>query len=293
MSELYTSLTQLKISMNGGALPPMTPLTLEARAICDPEFSLGMGALVQDTEKGLRCPVRSCGRWVHSYRHHADARHADIGGSTAILRVLDIPQQVVLYSERLRATRRHNVAHLREFSRNGSRGPRTTATKAKIAATRRAIYSTVSSRNFRNRCDTQMKHIMIDMHHRLGRTPSYREAEMEPGLEGFARCATKVYGSWANALAMFGLESVRLSCRKLTCERVLAGLRAWYDMHGSLPSQRDVVKGIRLPILATCQTHTRVLGTPSWPEAMRRAAALLNIYGGRYGLPECARPEAA
>jgi hypothetical protein len=59
--ELYTSLTRLKMELNDGRMPPMTPVPENVRHFINPDFVLGLGALHEDDALGLRCPIRGCG----------------------------------------------------------------------------------------------------------------------------------------------------------------------------------------------------------------------------------------
>jgi len=44
--------------------------------------------------------------------------------------------------------------------------------------------------------------------------------------------------------------------------------------------------GGRLPFLHSYSTYLRALEASNWGDAMRNAASLLDIHGGRYGLPK-------
>ena len=61
MADLYTSLIRAKQELNDGVLPPMTPVPENVQHFIDPAFTPGLGALEEDPEKGLRCPVKGWG----------------------------------------------------------------------------------------------------------------------------------------------------------------------------------------------------------------------------------------
>jgi hypothetical protein len=96
----------------------------------------------------------------------------------------------------------------------------------------------------------------------------------------------RVYGSWNSAKAQCELEPRKNSIPRYTLNVVLDALTAWVEKHGTLPSYDSVRAPVRIPALPSMPTILKALDTDSYPGAMRRAAALLNIYGGRYGLPE-------
>lgn len=288
--DLYTSLTRMKQAMNGGRVPPMTPVPESAHHLIDPAFTIGLGAFDEDEEKGIRCPVRGCGRYLHFARRHLNTVHRDVGGAAAVLRVLSIPQRTSLVSKR--AHERLSVtmgAQLRALGRQN-------AAMACAAARRRASArprepqerDTVAQKNFRNRCVAQLSHRIIDLHHRIGRSPTEREFANTFG-DAVTRAVRRTFGTWNNAKAHCGLAVYSrgrpLTRRYAQRDNVLEGLAAWYDVHRALPSRMDAVNPRRAPFIHSAPTIKKALGTNSWPEAMRIAASLLDIHGGRYGLP--------
>lgn len=287
MRGLYTSLTRLKMAMNGGQLPPMTPIPENVTHLIDPGFTIGLGALSEDAERGLRCPVRDCGVWRHRLSKHLNAAHADIGGEEAIKRVLQIPVNVRLASskEKEAVSKRSLEMHRRmPWLRD-----RTDGARARRKATGRVKRSkTMGYRNLINMCDKQMAHALVDLQNRIGRPPSRADALTALGPEWVWK-AWELYGSWEAVLAQFGLDVVAVQRNRPRRKDVLPSLRAWHQAHGEFPSIVECRSPTRTPLVPAPQTIMKSLNCHSWPEAMRRAAALLNIYGGRYGLPEKAK----
>lgn len=279
--ELYTSLIRLKISLNNGVLPPMTPLTERAKKFIDPAFTPGMGALNEDVFKGLQCPVRGCGRWFHRLYQHLAYTHRNIGGCDAVRRALDIPATVSLASCWQRAL---GVEHLRAVQAAGRWHPMhgNSSSRGRRSDGREAQKSMVY-RNIRDRCTAQVTHRLADLANKIGRSPSETEFAVEYGL-ALARHCKSVFGSWNSFLAQCELPQRRGSPR-WSLEGLLAAYGAYYDAHHSLPSFHQAHAPTRTPLIPMYETVYRVLGTRSWPEAMRRVAAALGIVGGRYGLP--------
>ncbi|HEX5437132.1 MAG TPA: hypothetical protein VFW98_08230 [Gemmatimonadaceae bacterium] len=285
MSELYTSLTRLKQTMNGGQMPPMTPIPEAARKIIDPAFTPGLGALDEDAGRGLRCPVRDCGQYYHALGRHLAVAHKNIGGSAAVRRALDIPKTVPLLSgiAREHYARGHAAERARP-RRHSMVGPkvaekRVRSLRKSCGASRRSM----ASRNLRDRCDAQLRHKLIDCHHRLGRSPTMREAKaMLP--KGTVKAAIRVYGTWRNVLAQCGLAVA--SRARVSRDDVLAGLYAWYKVRGGLPTLRDVKERDRVPLIHDRETIVKHIGGSGWAETMQIAAAVLGITGGRYGLQQ-------
>jgi len=291
--ELYTSLMRLKQSMNAGEIPPMTPLTDAALAIIDPRFTDGMGAITQHREKGLRCPVRGCGRWFRSLGCHLSTSHRRIGGAGAVRRALSIPSSVPLQLPEVtqkqreggRATYAAGYIGLpirRGEVRGGTRGGGRVSNTPK---------NSVNFRNLRNRCHAQLAHRLIDLSNAIGRSPSIADARVawaaDPGLVDYIKWH---YGSWNAFKAQIGIaprdRSPSRLGRNASVGAVLECLAAWHDVHGTLPSLRAARDPIRTPAIPGPKAIMSALGTEFWPEAMRRAASLLDIRGGRYGLPE-------
>lgn len=294
MSELYTSLTRLKMAMNGGELPQMTDIPLSVQDVIDPALTIGLGALVEDATLGLRCPVRGCGIYRHALARHVTAKHPEIGGAVGLKDLLEIPHSAPLASSTYRAQKREELARrgpevfeimrrARE-SRPGAAHERSVRDRAK--ETTRLVYKMAGVRNLANRCEAQMRHTLIDLQNKLGRSPALSEARAMLG-EGFCGQVISVYGSWNAAKARFGLDQYKRghSRREVPREAVLEGLRAYYDRHGTLPNVNQAQRPNRTPMIPSRPTILKAMGTELWPEAMRRAASILNIYGGRYGLP--------
>lgn len=287
--QLYTSLVRLKQAMNGGTLPPMTPVPENVRHIIDPAFTPGLGALTEDTDKGLRCPVKGCGRYYQSLGPHLNQTHRDLGGAREIQRVLSLPHTARLESQRRTAARAQVMKEMNE--RGLSRGAPLTdehRQRARRVSGQRCgkARRTTGYKNLKDNCDAQLSHKLIDLHHRLGRSPTQDEG-IAIYNAGFVKALRAVYGTWANAKAQCGLEVYRQHGRRMTSEGVLDALEAWYQAHGSLPRSMDATARChRTPLLPNYQIILEKLNADSWPEAMRRAASLLNIYGGRYGLPK-------
>src|SRR5690606_35849901 len=86
MAGLYTSLSRAKAEINNGELPPMEPLGDKERRLINPKFLIngGKGGIVKHPTKGLRCPVRGCGRWYHHRGRHGGKSHPEIGGADGL-----------------------------------------------------------------------------------------------------------------------------------------------------------------------------------------------------------------
>lgn len=293
--ELYTSLIRLKQELNNGVLPPMTPLTDKAKEYLDPEFTVGMGALTEDPEKGLRCPVRGCGKFWHRLGTHLNWSHRDIGGMTAIRRLLDIPEAVGLLSrtaqiqhqEQWRSNRNLTLIMTQRKGRNidyiTKQSP---ATRRKQGATCSRTKQSVASKNLIDRCITQLAHKIIDVENQLGRSPSSREAINVFGHSMYF-AIVKAFGSWNAAKAHAGLKVYKTGGDPFYSEEmVMSCFKVYYDHHRSLPTANIGRRTDRYPPLPHRHTIFRVFNTKSWPVAMRKIAIRLNIVGGRYGRKE-------
>lgn len=295
MNDLYTSLVRLKQSLNGGELPPMTDIPVVAQDVIDPAFTIGLGALTEDAEKGLRCPVRGCGIYRHALTRHVTSKHPEVGGADGLKVLLEIPTGVPLASSKYRAAQAAGLARRRPealaiLARARAAKPGILLTREvrdRANVSHRKVYKLAGLRNLTNRCEAQMRHALIDLQNRIGRSPTLNEARSLIG-EGFAGHVISVYGSWNAAKAQFGLEQYQRghSRKEVTREAVLEALRAYHRTHGCLPNVNQAQRPNRAPLIPSRPTICKAMGTESWPEAMRRAASLLNIYGGRYGLPE-------
>ncbi|MDB4914096.1 MAG: hypothetical protein JWM95_1740 [Gemmatimonadetes bacterium] len=303
MSELYTSLVRLKQAMNNGALPPMTDIPLTVQDVIDPTLTIGLGALFEDTEKGLRCPVRGCGVYRHMLSSHITTVHADVGGANGVRDMMEIPRSTPLASQSYRqakiaefaARRGDGLAILARARATNAGAAHKRDVRVRAEQTKKIVYKSAGLRNLTNRCEAQMRHALIDLQNQIGRSPTVSEARSLIG-EGFAGQVIAVYGTWNAAKARFGLDQYKRghSRKEITRDMVLEALSAYYDVHECLPNQRQARKATRTPLIPSFPTILKAMGCKyDWTEAMQRAASLLNIYGGRYGLPESARPDAS
>lgn len=289
-ADLYTSLVRAKQELNGGVLPAMTPIPEKLHAIIDPAFTIGMGALKEDPEKGLQCPVRGCGEYKHVLSYHLNTKHAGIGGVVGVKRALSIPATARLVSamESARRSDRYSSVvpspHARTAMMRESKAPRgyQAAPRAPLPHSR----GTVGYKNFRNTCEAQVGQRILTLRDRVGRVPSAREAEaLDPGLEGAAR---EIYGTWNAALAALelrtrarGFSRGRFRSESWGKAAICEAMRAWYERHGSLPTVRQAETPSLAPLIPTHETVLRYFG-PTWAESMRAVALRLGIKWGRY-----------
>lgn len=299
--ELYTSLVRLKQQMNNGQLPPMTPLTADALLIVDPLLTInenGMGGLLEDAKLGLRCPVRGCGKWFHLLSKHVNKSHADIGGARGLRDVLSIPRNAPLASRSFvehcvrtnaasRAAGKLALVPPRPISLLSTEDRlRHNTHAAKGGSRQRGL---IGLANLKNACRAQLSQRLLDLAQNLGRSPTQSEFESKYGKALSARVG-RTFGSFNNAKALLGLEiyarnrtpRFKVEARR---EAVLESLSAWYEKYHTLPSIRQARNRNRAPLIVDDYNIRVAMGTLQWSEAMRRAASLLNIYGGRYGLP--------
>lgn len=299
MNELFTDLLRLKQAMNGGELPPMTDIPLTAQDVIDPQFTIGLGALHEDPTRGLQCPVRGCGTYRHTLKRHLNTKHPEVG-ERGVKELLEIPQSVRLISASARTrmaaeVERRGPSFRRRFSFVASQPA--TLNKGK---TRKGLHRLAGVRNLERVCAAQVRDRLIAFQSENGRSPSQRDAEAWPDMgAAFVQKVKRIYGSWNAAKERFGLDAYsnagysgqRRAVRRTNIQRaiVVEALAAYYEVHGTLPNIKQARSPVRAPLIPSAPTILKAMDTGNWPEAMRRVASLLNIYGGRYGLPEPTR----
>jgi hypothetical protein len=291
MADLYTTLVRAKQELNGGRLPVMTPIPESAQHIIDPELTPGLGALEECPERGVRCPVRGCGKYFHGgLTRHLNTIHADAGGAPNVKDLLSIRLTARLtsqrhYRERSERTKRREVAkNLNGVSAKVRSERARKAVKHLSWSKRSRSRRLVGVDNFRNTCEAQTAQRILSIRDRIGRVPSQYEAEhFDPGLP---RAALRIYGRWTAAIAACGLKSLLngRGGRERGREYALEMLAAWYDEHGSLPTEADAKNPRRIPLIPSANTIRKYMGTDAWPDAMRRVAFQLGVHPGRYAL---------
>jgi hypothetical protein len=283
VAQLYTSLVRIKQAMNGGHLPPMTPLSEEARRVVSAAYTIGMGALIEDEERGLQCPIRGCGEWHHNLGKHVNWKHGDIGGSATVRTVLSLPKRVGLVSTPLRE---RMSAASKQRMEEGQSKPITAEARARGLVSLRAQRSRVNvaisggkgcvnQKNWRDQCESQLGHKLIDLHNHLGRSPSQVEAAAAYG-EAFVSAVLRLYGTWTNAKRQQGFEIHRRQ-RRYTIDEIVETFRVYYEVNGRLPSSSQAHKPTCTPLVPRQITVKKVLGVKSWPEAMQIISERLGI----------------
>jgi hypothetical protein len=288
--DLYTSLTRLKQAMNGGQLPPMTPLTEAAKKIIDPALTIGgdgAGGIVADEQRGLQCPVRGCGKYFHDLARHIATTHKSIG-LPAFREAMSIPTKAPLQSDHMLTVKREGMKSRGTFLKNakrfGTAHRRTSETRR--ARTRSTNAASMGARNLRDRCVAQLSHKLIDLANTLGRSPSSNEARTILGA-GVVTEIIQTFGTWNNAKAQCGLSTLRPGGQKEGLrDAALSALEAWVEEHGDLPDMESAYLHNATPMLPPPNVFRMGLGSADWGECMRRAASLLDFHGGKYGLPE-------
>ena len=274
MSELYTSLTQLKMALNGGTMPPMTPLTDEAKKYIDPDLTIGMGALYEDQEKGLRCPVRGCGEFHHWLTRHLDLKHKAIGGAAEIRQSLSIPPSVSLASHSFKSRLK-----ARSTSSYVKRAAPLRPTKSKPGQGRGEVWAekireskaSVHTLNKLNACHAQVQKWILDNSPdgispcHLKKVPSRIRVQI-----------LKVYGSWTAAVAAVGLKPT-LQGRRYTHDDIYDSMGEWFKRHGRLPTAREAQSPERTPVIPSYNAVISQLGVRGWDDAMSHVGWILGL----------------
>lgn len=275
--ELYTSLTQLKMAMNGGHVPPMTPVPVEIQKYIDPAQTIGMGALIEDEKKGLRCPVRGCDKWQHALTNHLNKKHRGIGGAAAILRWLSIPEGTSLVSRAAKKRFRAGQAASYNASDPAHPGrlnlPRGLGNDPISAKKRSDAARSIHTLNHSNNCPAQVSHRLIDLEHKLRRAPLMEDAEKEFG-RAFVKSVLKVYGSWNSAKVQCGLE---VHTNGYTKDAIYVALEQWVRRHGRLPTYHEAKNPQRTPIIPAPGAILHTLNEQSWSLAMSHLAFVLGV----------------
>lgn len=289
--DLYSSLTRMKMALNDGVLPPMTPIPEGVVGVIDPAFTIGWGALREDPVKGLQCPVRGCGRWFQNLGAHASRSHRSIGGASGLRKVMSIPHTAPLVSQAFSAA--HSVSMKARIAagelriRGGEH--RSVVDRGKP---RKRSTLTVGAKNLLDRCEAQLSHKLIDLHNSLRRSPGAAEFAKTYGSGALIE-TVRVFGSWNAALARCGLE-IRQARGELGVElrrhSVIAALAAYHEANKCLPTSSAVTRRTCVPTIPAYKTVLAAFRAESWRDAMERAAAILSIEGGRWGLPFTTNP---
>jgi hypothetical protein len=297
MSKLYTSLVHAKLELNGGQLRPMTPVPEKHHDIIDPAFTIGLGALREEEGRGLQCPVRGCGRWMHRLTTHLNASHADVGGAARIKRVLSIPATTTLcstaFSKKMTADAQRRVREGKcplvrptgeQRERWQERQPQERTRKR--VQTRRANVSTTGQRNLLNTCEKQILNRVLDLQTRLGREVGYNDLRVEDAQ--LLHACERIYGSFQSAMIQVGIKT-RRRYRSLSRDEVLDLVQGFYVATGRLPFSSEVGRRSCHPVMPAHKTVLRAFPGQSWPEIMDWAAWKLGVTDGRYGKPEYAK----
>lgn len=274
MRELYTSQVHLKRLLAGQATPAFTPSPQSVLKVLDPEFFPGMGALNEDIQGRVQCPVRGCGEWHQLLARHLNISHKGIGGASAVKTALDLPLSSGLASARVRAAyrSRNNLAG------KGRRNPKGTGPSNQAHARR-----SMASRNFADSCPAQLETKISALAKKIGHSPSASDFRNEYGT-GVFRSVLTVFGSWNAAKATCGLSTNKSNQdARVTAALCAESLREWHRKHGDLPTVHEVRNPTIGPRLPTYKTILKAFGVDSWDAAMHSAIAFLRVKSERYG----------
>lgn len=275
--ELFTSLTQAKMALQSGELPPMTPVPVSIQDQIDPDLTIGMGALIEDPVRGLRCPVRGCGQWHHNLGLHVSKFHGGVGGMNGLKKLLDIPRPARLISTSLRKTFQEKGKQRKDIHKM-QRAERPAERRKVAAGSRAEIFKTTGAANLRDQCVAQLSKKLTDLEKKLGRPPTGNDFQLAYG-SGMLKAVTRTFGSFTSAKAQCGMQ-VRKYGHKPS--DVYAALREYYLAHRRLPTVRETYDIKQAPIIPSADAILPALGFKSWPEAMKHVAMELGVYDSRY-----------
>lgn len=271
-NELYTSVLHLKRVLAGRATAAFVPVSAH---FIDPDCVPGMGALNEDADGRLQCPVRGCRKYFLHLSLHLNREHRNVGGAAGVREALGIPARVGLLSATARiACGGGDASHLR--GRYPGRG----------APKGRARPMSAMAKNMNDICAAQLQEKLSALAIQLGRRVTSRDFASHYGERALS-AVKRTFGTWNNAKAIIGLQRRARGGDRPTVGRnlVLESMRTWYDAHGDLPSSHDVEKAERLPMLPCERTIKKALGVTTWHGAMRSVIEALGITSARYGEP--------
>lgn len=266
-AKLYTSLERAKMELAGGQLPVMTQIPKNIQHIIDPEFTIGLGALMEDDTLGLRCPFRGCGEWFQNLSAHISWMHSDVGNTAEFRKLMGIPKTAPLCSLALRIRRSITMSdRIRsgEFVPHGGHG----------RPKGEGNIGNAGSRNFRNNCQAQIAQRILTLADKLGRSPSKSEAEkLDPNL---VSAVSRIYGTWNAAKSALELKAFSHHRAPIIKEHVLEQLRAYFQSHGRLPFITEVGEK-SIPLVPGRHTILRAFNADNYPDAMNRASIALGV----------------
>lgn len=259
MSDLYTSAVHLKRLLAGQATPAFTPAPEVVLKTLDPDFFPGMGALNEDDQGRIQCPVRGCGEWHREIGRHMSRQHKSLNGAAGIKAALGIPRTTTLVSAKLKRVEACSPANRARLSTM-----RPLAVVAKKPWKRSAMADNIS-----DTCPAQTGEKIAALARKLLHSPSYDEMIREYGPNVMS-AVRKHFGTWLAAKAAVGLTKSQHPGKPQMHRRlVIESLAAWHDAHGRLPSASEVQHRNRLPWLPSYPTILRAFGVDTWGAAMQ------------------------
>lgn len=263
MPSIYTTLSHVKMETPPGARPvPMMALSDVWRRKLDPKFVLGLGGLVEDPVKGLKCPFRDCLEWRHSL-----ARHIRITHHTTVpeLRLgLGLPASVGLTSTALHA--KFSLAQPRIRARASLQALRRARGKG------RGQQQSVSQRNARGACLAQLAEKLKTVATAVGHSPSRAEV-ISAGHHALVRQVERGFGTWNLAKQAIGAPARYRISGRVTRKLVLETFRAFERVHGRLPSQSEASHGTFTPIIPSANAVRRAMDAREWASVLRKVRA--------------------
>lgn len=219
------------------------------------------GALIFDCEEDkIQCHF--CGEWFDTLQHHIRREHNM--DAAAYKKAVGLNKTTALISEghRAKLIAANHGKRLKNL-RNHKGSKRSMATREKIRQTLKE--NRAEQQNLRNTCPEQLIDRLLNLHAKLGRTPTTDECP-------FIETLKKVYGSYSNACAMAGIipRKPGQTIPKWTKDRIVKEVHEFITRNGKAPNTVDMPK-----VLAAAKRN-------GWTKDVFREAFAM---GGKY-IPE-------
>lgn len=275
MTQLYTSIAHTKIAMqNGGAPPPITQFAPEWRARFDMDSVLGLGALIEDRELGLKCPFKDCPAYCHSLSPHVRAFHGV--SAEELKKALGLPPSMSLLSKKAREKMSMIQQRLFREGRSGivkaiAKGRELRKRYAKRPEAKRWRPKTkglsVAARNWRGSCNAQLGEKLKNAVDESGVSNMTQATAIEVLGYSLFKKVIRTYGTWNTAKAVHGLPVRFRMARRLEMKQVVDSFSAFEKKYGRFPSSGEAQRGHYAPLIPSYNPVMRVTKAKTWREA--------------------------
>jgi hypothetical protein len=273
MTQLYTSIADVKLAMANGEPSVFVPITGEWRRRLDPNYLMGQGALIEDEVKGLKCPFRGCDKWCQSLGNHTHESHDT--SADELKEALGLPRSMAMLSTLARERRSQAQQAIVDRGRSGIYQSIRVRKRAHESKEERKKYRprtkglSVAARNWRMTCRAQLQKKLLTVATEHWAVELTQQNAIELLGHATFKKIIRTFGSWNRAKLDAKLGVNHRFAFRLSLTEAVEALAKFRQRHHRWPSSREAQTGNYAPVIPSYNPILRVTGKRTWADALK------------------------